>query len=66
MMSIEQIREALQDRRVDMIAAYTGVSYSTVQALRSGANRNPTAATVEALSGYLLRGEKTTQEEKEA
>jgi hypothetical protein len=37
-----------------------------VQAIRSGANRNPTAATVEALSGYLLRGEKTTQEEKEA
>ena len=33
MMSIEQIREALQDRRVDMIAAYTGVSYSPVQAI---------------------------------
>ena len=55
MLTIEQIRTALQDRRIDVVAVSADVSYSTVRDIRSGANTNPTYETMAKLSDYLER-----------
>ena len=55
MLTIEQIRTALQDRRIDVVADSAGVSYSTVRDIRSGTNTNPTYETTSKLSDYLER-----------
>lgn len=56
MMTIEQIRVALQDRRIDLVADAAGVGYSTVRDIRSGDNTNPTYDTLAKLSAYLESG----------
>ena len=56
MLTIEQIRTALQDRRIDVVAVSADVGYSTVRDIRSGANTNPTYEPRSKLSDYLERG----------
>ena len=53
MLDLEQIREMLADRRIDIVASETGLGYTTVREVRSGAQDNPTYKTVKALSDYL-------------
>lgn len=53
MMTIEQVREHLLDRRIDMVADATGLHYSTVCDVRSGKNDNPSYKTMKALSDYF-------------
>jgi hypothetical protein len=49
MMTIEQVVAALQDRKVRVVAAATGLHYSTVLALR------PRITAIQRLSTYLLK-----------
>lgn len=53
MMTLEEVREQLLDRRIDMVADATGLHYSTVCDVRSGKNDNPTYKTIKALSDYF-------------
>lgn len=53
MMTLEEVREQLLDRRIDMVADATGLHYSTVCDVRSGKNDNPAYRTVKALSDYF-------------
>ena len=53
MMTLEEVREQLLDRRIDMVADATGLHYSTVYDVRSGKNKNPTYSTIKALSDYF-------------
>ena len=53
MMTLEDIRAALKDRRVDLVAEATGVHYNTVRQIRDNPDANPTWRTMEALSLYL-------------
>lgn len=53
MLTLDKIREALQDRRINVVAEATGLSVATVANIRAGRQENPTYANVKALSDYL-------------
>lgn len=52
-MTIEQIREALQDRNLKEVERRTGVHYVTLSRIRSGAHTNPRYQTMKTLEEYL-------------
>lgn len=53
MMTLGEIRDALQDRRVDKVADATGMHYNTVREVRDNENANPTWRVMKALNDYL-------------
>ncbi len=53
MMTLDQIRDALKDRRPAMVAQSTGLHVNTVMRIRDGMNTYPTYEVVAALSDYL-------------
>jgi len=55
MMTLEAIREALQDRRLLMLAEATGVHYNTIKNVRDNQYGNPSYKVMKALSDYLER-----------
>lgn len=56
MMTIDEIRAALQDRRLTVIAAQTGLHYNTISAIKRGDQTNPQYDTMIKLSTYLTHG----------
>lgn len=50
---LDEVRNALRDRRLDIVAAATGLSEQTIATIRDGKNRNPTLATLQKLIDYL-------------
>lgn len=52
-MTINELREALYDRRLPIISERTGVSTSTLRNIREGRNTNPTNATMVVLTQYF-------------
>ena len=52
-MTPEQIRDALQDRRIDAVADATGIHRNTFAHLRSGKTTSPSWETMRKLSEYL-------------
>ncbi len=52
-MTIDQLREALQDRRLGVIAERTGVSENTIRTIRDGKNTNPSRLTMRVLTDYF-------------
>jgi transcriptional regulator with XRE-family HTH domain len=53
MLNLDQIRTALGDRNVEKVSERTGIHRNTIAAIRTGANANPTYATMKLLSDYL-------------
>ncbi len=53
MLTIEQIRLALRDRRISMVSAATGLHYNTIKTLRDNERANPSYKVLKALSDYL-------------
>lgn len=53
MLSLEKIKQLLQDRRPSVVCEATGLSYGTVQAIRDGKNTNPTLNVMQALTTYF-------------
>jgi hypothetical protein len=53
MLNLEQVRTALDDRNIEKVSAKTGIHRNTIAAIRTGANANPTYATMKLLSDYL-------------
>ena len=55
MMDAEQIKAALKDRRLQVVARATGLSYPTVKAVLDG-QTGATYKTIKALSDYFSGG----------
>lgn len=52
MLTIEQIRDALRDRRLAVVAEGTGLHYNTILGVREG-KTDPAYSVAKALSDYL-------------
>lgn len=55
MLTLEQIRAALRDRRLAKVAEATGLHYNTIREIRDNPDANPTYKVIKALSDYLTR-----------
>lgn len=55
-MSIDQLRRALADRRIPVIAERTGIHHNTIAAIRDGLTKDPSHRVVSALVDYLRGG----------
>lgn len=55
MLTLEQIREQLKDRRLQVVADATGVHYNTLLDIRDNENANPRYSTLIQISNYLER-----------
>ena len=53
MMTLKNIRLALQDRRIGLVAQATGLHVNTIRELRDSENANPSYRVLLALSDYL-------------
>ena len=53
MMTLNDIRLALQDRRIGLVAKATGLHVNTIRDLRDSENANPSYRVLVALSDYL-------------
>jgi DNA-binding Xre family transcriptional regulator len=53
MLTLDEIKRLLADRRLDIVSSSTLISRNTLSAIRDGKNTNPTLRTIEALSIYL-------------
>jgi transcriptional regulator with XRE-family HTH domain len=53
MLNLHQIQQAIQDRRLGIVAEATGISRATLWAIREGKNTNPSHTTLKAISDYL-------------
>lgn len=53
MMTVEQIRTALVDRRLNVVAKATGIHVTTIARIRDGVSLDPKSSVVAALSAYL-------------
>lgn len=56
MMTIEQIKKALADRRLIVVAKSTGISYGTLLTIRDNPETNPSLKTMLLLEKYLSGG----------
>lgn len=55
MMTLDQIRAALRDRRLAKVAEATGLHYNTIREVRDNPNANPTYKVIRVLSDYLTQ-----------
>ena len=55
MLSLDEIRDRLADRRLVLVAKLTGLSYGTLRNLRNPEYSNPTLRTIKLLSDYLTK-----------
>ena len=53
MLTLEQIRDKLQDRRLGMIVKATGVHYNTLRDIRDNLDANPTYKVIKLLNDYF-------------
>jgi len=53
MLTLEQIRTALADRRLNVVAKATGIHVTTIARIRDGATSDPKSSVLVALSTYL-------------
>lgn len=53
MLTLDQIRQSLADRRLDVVSEATGIHRNTLYAIRTGKNQNPRYSIIKALSDYL-------------
>ena len=53
MMTLEQIKNALRDRRPSIVAEATGLHFNTVRDVRDNPDVNPTYRVLKSLSDYL-------------
>jgi hypothetical protein len=53
MQDLNQIRQTLHGRRLDIVSTKCGVHRNILAAIRDGRNQNPSYKTVKAVSDYL-------------
>jgi DNA-binding phage protein len=55
LLSLEQIKKALEDRRLRVVARETGLHYQTLYRIVNDETKDPVLSTVKLLSDYLTR-----------
>lgn len=55
MLTLEQIKDELQDRRPGIIAEATGLHINTILSIRDDEQADPKYSTIRAISDYLER-----------
>jgi hypothetical protein len=55
-MTLEEIRAALQDRKISMVARATAIHPNTIRSIVNDPEANPTHRVIKALSEYLSGG----------
>ena len=55
MMTLEQVRHALQDRTLTKVAAATGLAYNTVLRVANGMDKSVSYDVVRRLSDYIAQ-----------
>lgn len=55
MMTIEQIKKSLRDRRLIVVAESTGISYGTLLTIRDNPGANPSLKIMLALEEYFAK-----------
>ena len=53
MLTLAEIRTALADRRLNVVAKSTGIHVTTIARIRDGVSLDPKSSVVAALSAYL-------------
>lgn len=53
MLTLDQIKSALADRRIDVVANATGIHRATISRIRNDSDANPTYTVLKVLSDYL-------------
>jgi len=53
MLTLDEIRRRLQDRRLDAVALATGLHANSIARIRDATNLDPKYSTLAALSAYL-------------
>lgn len=53
MLTLDEIKRLLADRRLNVVSAATAVNRNTLAQIRDGKNENPTLRTMKRLSDYL-------------
>ena len=53
MLTLDEIRAALQMRVLTTVSRHTGVNRTTLHNIKNGSETNPTLKTMQALSNYL-------------
>lgn len=53
MLTLEEIKHALRDRRLDVVSESTGIHRATISRIRNDENANPTYSVMKTLSDYL-------------
>ena len=53
MLTLDEIKRLLADRRLDIVSSATAVNRNTLAQIRDGKNKNPTLHTMQRLSDYL-------------
>lgn len=61
MMTLDQLKQALKDRRPTMVAEATNVHFNTIRDIRDNPNANPTWKVMKALSDYLENSSNNTE-----
>lgn len=56
MLTLEQIQEALKERKLKIVAEKTGLAYDTVRRVAYGHFKEPSYSVVKRLSDYLTGG----------
>lgn len=56
-MTLPSIRDALKDRRLQVVADATGIHYNTLKNIRDNPKANPTWEVLRAVSDYLGGGQ---------
>ena len=59
MLPLEEIAARLKDRRPYMVAKETGLTPITISSIRDGVQQNPTQKTMQKLSDYLTKFDKS-------
>lgn len=57
MMTLPSIRDALKDRRLQVVADATGIHYNTLKNIRDNPKANPTWEVLRSVSDYLDGGQ---------
>ena len=63
-LSLKEIREYLEDKKIGVVSARSGLSYASVRNLFVGAKQNYTLETLEKISKYIIETETNKKQYK--
>jgi hypothetical protein len=59
LLTVDEIRDALKDRRISVVADATGLTYPTIKRLADGLDVDFSMKTIQKISDYILNDART-------